>query len=128
VAAATAPMKRISLDALAGGQDVQMTQTTTHGEQAQTNSYHIEKHTLRLLAALARHIDGMNACAESFRTPVLVLHGGKDFFNDDSDIRGFVDRIPGDVSKTYRHYPDAYHLLMYDERKEKIFRDVARWT
>jgi alpha-beta hydrolase superfamily lysophospholipase len=57
----------------------------------------------------------------------LVLHGGKDYFNNDSDIRGFVARIPTMSSKTYRNYPDAYHLLMYDEKKEVIFRDIERW-
>ncbi len=128
IAATTLPLARISLEALAGSEDVQMTQTSTHSEQAKKNPYDIEKHTLRLLAALGRHIDGMNDCATTFRKPVLILHGGKDYFNNDSDVRGFVARIPDGVSKTYRHYPEAYHLLMYDEKKEVIFKDVARWT
>ncbi len=127
VAAVAAPNARVSLDAFTGGQDIQMTQQSTHSEQAETNAYHIERHTLRLLAALGRHIDGMNACAEAMPVPVLVLHGEKDFFNDDGDIRGFVARIPPDVPKAHRHYRGAYHLLMYDERREDVFRDVARW-
>jgi alpha-beta hydrolase superfamily lysophospholipase len=59
---------------------------------------------------------------------VLVLHGGKDVFNSDSDVRGFVARIPAGTSVTYRNYPNAYHLLMYDEKKEVIFKDVERWV
>ena len=70
----------------------------------------------------------MNDCAATFRMPTLVLHGDKDYFNTDSDVRGFVARIPKSTSSTYHNYPDAYHLLMYDARREKIFRDVARWT
>ncbi len=127
IAATTLPLARISLETLAGGHDVQMTQTSEHLDQAKTNSYHVEQHTLRLLGALTRHIDGMNSCAESFRVPVLVLHGGEDFFNSDPDVRGFVARIPEEVSTTYRNYPDAYHLLMYDEERDAIFRDVERW-
>lgn len=128
VAATTLPLARISLDALAGGQDVQMTQTSKHSAQVKTNSYNIEQHTLRLLGTLTRHINHMNDCATSFRTPVLVLHGGKDYFNNDSDVRGFVARIPAGVSKTYHNYPEAYHLLMYDAKKEAIFKDVERWV
>ncbi len=127
VAAATAPLARVSLEAVAGGQEVQMTQTSTHTQQSETNSYNIEQHTLRLLGTLAVHIESMNACAASFRVPVLVLHGEKDFFNTDPDVRGFVAHIPAGTEKTYRNYPDAYHLLMYDAEKEKVFTDVERW-
>ncbi len=128
VAATTLPLARISLETLAGGQDVQMTQTSHHSKQVKTNSYNIEQHTLRLIGTLTRHIDSMNECAAHFRSPVLVLHGGNDYFNNDSDVRGFVARIPTGVSKTYHNYPQAYHLLMYDMRKETIFKDVERWT
>lgn len=127
VAATTLPLARVSLDALAGQEDVQMTQTTNHGDQSKTNSYNIEQHTLRLLGTLARLIDGMNGCASRLEIPTLVLHGGHDYFNNDSDMRGFVARIPAGVSKTYRNYPDAYHLLMYDEKRDLIFRNVERW-
>lgn len=127
VAATTLPLARVSIDALAPAENVQMTQESKHLAQAQTNSYHVEKHTLRLLGTLGRLIDGMNGCAAELEVPVLVLHGGKDYFNDDSDVRGFMARIPSGVSKTYKHYPNAYHLLMYDEERDKIFRDVERW-
>jgi alpha-beta hydrolase superfamily lysophospholipase len=69
----------------------------------------------------------MNEFATKFRSPILVLHGGKDYFNNDSDVRGFVARIPEGVSKTYRNYPEAYHLLMYDAKREVIFRDIESW-
>ncbi len=128
IAASTLPLARISLDSLAGGQDVQMTQTTKHDEQAQKNSYNIEKHSLRLIGTLSRHIGAMNDCATHFTSPVLILHGGKDYFNNDSDMRGFVARIPAGLSRTYHNYPEAFHLLMYDAKKEIIFKDIERWT
>ncbi len=127
IAATTLPLARISLEALAGGQDVQMTQTTTHTAQSKKNPYSVEQHTLRMIGALAGLIDNMNACASTLRSPVLVLHGGKDYFNNDSDVRGFVARIPAETSKTYHNYPQAYHLLMYDQKKEVIFKDIERW-
>jgi alpha-beta hydrolase superfamily lysophospholipase len=128
IAATTLPLARISLETLSGGQDVQMTQTSHHTEQVKKNSYNVEHHTLRLLGTLGRHIGDMNECATHFRSPVLVLHGGKDYFNNDPDVRGFVARIPAGVSKTYHDYPAAYHLLMYDEKKEEVFKDVEQWV
>ncbi len=126
-AAATLPLARVPIDTLAGGQDVQMTSETNHTEQAKTNSYNIEKHTLRLLGTLAKLIEGMNGCAEKLEVPTLVLHGGQDFFNNDSDLRGFFARIPSNIPSTYHDYPDAHHLLMYDDDREKVFRDVGKW-
>jgi alpha-beta hydrolase superfamily lysophospholipase len=128
IAATTLPLARIPQELLAGGQEVQMTQTSQHQDQAKKNPYNIEQHTLRLIGTLARHIGTMNDCAAEIRSPVLVLHGGQDFFNNDSDVRGFVARIPAETSKTYHNYPKAYHLLMYDEKRDEIFRDVERWV
>ncbi len=128
IAATTLPLARVSLDTLSGGQDVQMTQKSHHAEQVKKNPYHVEQHTLRLIGALGRLIDGMNDCAAKFQAPVLVLHGGQDYFNNDSDVRGFVARIPEKTPVTYRNYPAAYHLLMYDEKRETVFRDVERWV
>jgi alpha-beta hydrolase superfamily lysophospholipase len=127
IAATTLPLARISLETLSGGQDVQMTQTSHHLEQSKKNPYAVDEYTLRLIGALAGHIDNMNEFATKFRSPILVLHGGKDYFNNDSDVRGFVARIPEGVSKTYRNYPEAYHLLMYDAKREVIFRDIESW-
>ena len=126
-AASTLPLARVSLETIAPEQDVQMTEESKHKEQSRTNPYHIEKHTLRLLGTLAKLIDGMNSCASRLEVPVLVLHGGKDYFNDDADMRGFIARIPSKAGTTYRNYPDAYHLLMYDDENARIFRDVERW-
>ena len=127
IAAAAFPLARVSLEALSGGQDVQMTQHSSHAGQAESNAYNVKDHTLRLLDALGRHIAGMNDCATTLRVPVLVLHGGKDYFNSDADVRGFVAHLPPKLSKTYKNYPDAYHLLMYDAENERIFKDVERW-
>ena len=125
VAAATAPLARIPIETLASGENIQMTQYSSHGDQL--NSYHIEKHTLRLLGTLAKLIDGMNACAPEIEIPTLVLHGEEDYFNNDSDLRGFIARFSDKTNVTYRNYENSYHLLMYDKKKEKIFRDVAKW-
>ncbi len=127
IAATTVPLARISLETLSGGQDVQMTQSSHHNEQVKKNAYNIEAYTLRLIGALSNLIDTMNDCAANLHSPVLVLHGGQDYFNNDSDVRGFVARIPAGTSQTYKNYPTAYHLLMYDAKKEVVFKDIEHW-
>jgi len=127
IAATTLPLARVSLETLSSGQDVQMTQTSHHTEQVKKNSYNVEQHTLRFLGTLANHISTMNDCAASIHSPLLVLHGEKDFFNDDADVRGFVARVPAGVPVTYKNYSGAYHLLMYDAKRDVIFKDVETW-
>jgi len=128
VAGATVPGARISLDPFVGGKQMQMTSQSIHDGQSATNDYHIERHSLRLLATLARHIEGMPRCAASIRVPVLVLHGEKDFLSEQADVRGFVAGLPVGISRTHHEYAGAHHLLMYDVRREEVFRDVARWS
>ncbi len=121
------PTVRVPLEVLAGGQEVQMTHDTLHSEQAETNSWHIEKHTLRLLATLGDLIEGMPECARSFEVPTLVLHGGKDFFSSADDVEAFYGCIPKEAGRQRHFYPDSYHLLMYDTLKEKVISDVEHW-
>jgi alpha-beta hydrolase superfamily lysophospholipase len=121
------PTARVPLESLAGGQQVQMTHDTLHAEQAETNAWHIEKHTLRLLVSLGDLIEGMPGCARSFAVPTLVLHGGKDFFSSNADVKAFYGSIPKSAGREFRLYPDSYHLLMYDAQKDEVIGDVADW-
>lgn len=122
-----APGARVSLDALSGGEDLQMTEDTVHAEQSETNSWNIEKHTLRLLVSLGDMIDEMPDCARTFEVPTLVLHGGNDFLTAPNDVEAFYQNIPPDVARTRRFYPEGHHLLMYDSVKDQVFADIARW-
>lgn len=122
-----APMARLSLETLAGGQQVQMTHDTVHSEQAETNAWHIDKHTLRLLVTLGELIDGMPECAKTFTVPTLVLHGDKDFFSRTDDVKAFFGNIPDKKTRQIKLYADSYHLLMYDKKKDQVITDVERW-
>lgn len=122
-----APEARISLDTLTGGEDVQMTDTSFHSEQSETNAWNLETNTLRLLGEIGGMIEAMPDYAASFRDPTLVLNGGQDFFTTPQDVDDFTTRIPDATPVTHRYYPQAHHLLMYDNGKEKVFADVARW-
>ncbi len=121
------PMARLSLETLAGGVEIRMTHDTLHSEQAETNSWNIDKHTLRLLVALGTLIDGMPDCAKTFTVPTLVLHGDKDFFSRTEDVQAFFNNIPDKKTRKLKLYNDAYHLLMYDNQKEKVITDIEKW-
>lgn len=127
VAAQALPEQRITLETLMQGEDVQMTQDASHKGQAAKNPWHIEQYTLRLIGNLTRLIAGMNDRAKELDLPLLVLHGEHDELNQDPDIRGFLARLPEDTPVSYHHYEGAYHLLMHDRQRKKVFRDVAEW-
>jgi len=74
-------------------------------EQAETNSWHIDKHTLRLLVTLGDLIDGMPECAKTFQVPTLVLHGDKDFFSSTDDVKSFFGNIPDKKTKGVQALP-----------------------
>lgn len=122
------PNARLSLDALSGGQSVKMTATSTHNEQSETNAWHIEKHTLRLLVTLESMISRMNENATYFTVPVLVVHGGKDYFCEHQQVKNFYENIRKSHKNQYLFYPQAHHLLMYDQQKDSVIADIAAWV
>jgi alpha-beta hydrolase superfamily lysophospholipase len=122
-----APGARVSLEALSGGEPVQMTEDTIHSEQSETNSWHIDKHTLRLLVTLGDMIEEMPKCAASYQVPTIVLYGGEDFFTSADDVKSFTSKIPQSTDLTRRYYPEGHHLLMYDTVKDEVITDIANW-
>ena len=127
VASAVAPHTRISLETLAGGEEVQMTVNSLHSEQSETNSWHVEKHTLRLLVALGDMIEQMPEYAENFTVPVLIVHGGRDFFTTPQDVQAFTKHIPEETPRKRLYYPNGHHLLMYDNIKGEVIEDITEW-
>lgn len=121
------PAARISLETLSGGQKVQMTATSTHSEQSETNAWHIERHTLRLLMSLDDMIAQMKDNAATFRVPILIVHGGKDYFTDSQDVITFYQQLSQVPEKKRLFYPNAHHLLMYDAQKDIVISDIGTW-
>lgn len=123
-----APTARVSLKDLAGGEDVPMTGSSVYADQSETNSWHVESHTLRLLATLGDMIEYMPKYAEAIEVPTLVLHGGRDFFSQKKDIDEFVSHLENAPAVTREFYPGGHHLLMYDHVKDQVVCDIAAWT
>ena len=121
------PTLKISLESLSNGEKAQVTQADVHEEQAAKNEWYIRRYTLRLLVTLGGLTEKMPAQARLLDCPVLVMHGGKDIFTEEQDVKKFYENFPENLNKERRFYPNAYHLLMYDDNREKIFADAAEW-
>jgi len=121
------PSARLSLDTLSGGHSVKMTADSSHNEQSETNAWHVERHTLRLLIQLHDMIEEMKASASMIKVPTLVVHGGQDYFNDTADVEDFYRRLSQVPEKKRLFYPKSHHLLMYDSQKDRVIGDIGKW-
>lgn len=127
IASSLFPRAMVSLETLSGQSEVRVTKDTVHQEQATTNPYHLEKHSLHLLTTLGKMMETAPEAGKALDLPVLVLHGGKDIFSVPEDVRFFVDSLPETAKATRRFYPDSFHLLFYDHESEKVIKDIADW-
>ncbi len=127
-AARLLPHLRLSVQSLAGGEALPMTSSSTHLDQAETNAWNIDRHTLRSLRTLADLVETMPANAPLFRVPVLVLHGGLDVFAPPQDIVAFYQTFPSTPRNQLAFFPTSHHLLMYDEDKQAVLRCIGRWV
>ena len=116
------------MDALTAGQQVQMTHDSYHSEQAETNAWNVDRHSLRLLSDIVGMVDDMDGIAPTIRVPLLVLHGGRDFFTAPEDVRAFCAVVPRRTPQRLAYFPESYHLLMYDAQREQVFRAVEDWV
>ena len=121
------PTLRLSLESLSDGEKAQVTQQDIHEEQAAKNAWYIRRYTLRLLLELGDLAESMSSLAKKVQCPVLVLHGGRDIFTSKESVEQFYQNFPENIQKQKKFYPEAYHLLMYDENRDKIFKDAVQW-
>ncbi|MEO1856448.1 MAG: alpha/beta fold hydrolase [Rubritalea sp.] len=122
------PEKRIQLSLFTGSQSVQVTQgATDHTAQSSTNAWHVSSFSMRLLNAIAGLIEGMPQAAASLTCPTLVINGGHDFFTPPSLLEHWLTHLPASSAVEHSHFPDSYHLMLYDSHADAIFSRTAHW-
>ena len=122
------PRFRVSLNQFSGEQAVKVTQGgDSHDDQAVTNSYFIEKFTLRLLGTLGNMISEMNSAAQKIDRPIMLINGGHDYFTPSENAAEFYTHLPSSGKNKHAYFPDSYHLLMYDAHREEIFSEICSW-
>jgi alpha-beta hydrolase superfamily lysophospholipase len=82
--------------------------------------------TARLSTEVVAAIARVQAGAERFPLPVLVVHGSADRMVLPDGSRAFMARV-GHPDRQLIEYPDAYHVLFADLDRERVLADVERW-
>jgi acylglycerol lipase len=88
--------------------------------------HYIPAFTFRFLHQLGRLIEGSAQIAAEMKTPCLVLAAGQDVFLRPEQVRAWFDQLAA-TDKTFRLYPQAYHLLWNDWDKELVLADILSW-
>ncbi|MEA2724968.1 MAG: hypothetical protein QOH59_2739 [Gemmatimonadales bacterium] len=82
--------------------------------------------TARLSTEVTSAIQRVQARAETFSVPLLILHGSADRMVPPDGSRRFFSRV-GQTDRELREYPGAYHGLFADLGHEEVLRDTERW-
>lgn len=121
------PAYRISLDTLAGGKQHQISKDLKHNDEAAMNPYFVKSFTLRFLHIFNKEIQQMHRSIGKVEIPLAIFHGGQDFFSTKHSIEAFLQTAPESTDTRFYHYPEAFHLILYDSQREKIFTDMLDW-
>jgi len=89
----------------------------------------IEKETqpLETLAELAKASDRLTAVADTFKVPILLLHGTADKAARYQGSERFYENIAS-ADKTLKLYEGHYHDLLGDIGKEEVMKDILDWV
>ena len=79
----------------------------------------------REFMGLIRLMDRAVDAAPRVTTPTLMLYGDKDEVTPPEPVDAAFEALPGD--KTFRRYPEGWHLLFRDLQAEAVWKDVADW-
>ena len=105
---------------------LRVTRDEEHMLRIHSAPYYITAFTFRFLHQLGELIESSELIAVKMKTPCLVLAGGQDVFLRPEQIRAWFDRIAAS-DKTFRVYPEAYHLLWHDWDKDTVLADILGW-
>ena len=82
--------------------------------------------TARLSTEVTAAIRRVQARAESFSVPLLILHGSADRMVPPEGSRRFFSRVH-QADRELREYPGGYHCLFADSGYQEVLRDLERW-
>lgn len=105
---------------------LRVTRDEEHARAVRASSHAIRVFTFRVLNEIGNLIEHSHAVAEGITVPTLTLAGGQDVYLRPEQIEAWFARIPA-ADKTYRLYPEAFHLLWNDWDKELVMGDILGW-
>jgi acylglycerol lipase len=105
---------------------LQVTRDQEHAQRVQSAPYYIKAFTFRFLHQLGKLIESSEQIATKIAIPCLVLAAGRDVFVRPEQVRAWFDSLSA-KDKTFRLYPEAFHLLWNDWDKEAVLTDILAW-
>ncbi len=131
VALRFAPRRKLDLSAMAEkrraqGADIRVASDAAMEDAIRAAPHFLREFSLRFLATLARHIEESTAAARRADLPALVLSAGRDAFMPAEGI----ERVLGPLRArggTFRHWPDAFHLLLFDAAHDEVLAAITDW-
>lgn len=82
--------------------------------------------TARLSTEVTAAIQRVQARAETFSVPLLILHGSADRMVPPDGSRRFFSRVE-QTDRELKEYAGAYHGLFADRGHEEVLKDTERW-
>lgn len=105
---------------------LRVTRDEEHAQSVRSSDHAIRAFSLRALNQLGNLMESRETLAAGVKVPTLVLAAGKDVYLRPEQVREWFDRIAA-KDKTFRLYPDAYHLLWNDWDREQVLGDILGW-
>jgi acylglycerol lipase len=105
---------------------LRVTRDEEHAQRVQSAPYYITAFTFRFLHQLGELIESSELIATKMKTPCLVLAAGQDVFLCPEQVKAWFGRLAA-ADKTFRLYPEAYHLLWNDWDKDIVLADILGW-
>lgn len=105
---------------------LKVTRDEEHQRWVRSAPHYIRAFTFRFLNALGNLMESSSALATKITLPSLVLAAGSDVFLRPEQVRAWFDKLAS-TDKTFRLYPEAYHLLWNDWDREIVLDDIFAW-
>jgi alpha-beta hydrolase superfamily lysophospholipase len=80
-----------------------------------------------LVYGLVNLMDDALAAAPHFAGPALVLYGGQDRIVPERPVRRLLGALPQGAPHRVAFYPQGHHLLLRDQGRAAVARDIAAW-
>jgi alpha-beta hydrolase superfamily lysophospholipase len=105
---------------------LEVTRDKEHADRIHSAPHYIRAFAFRFLHQLGELIESSDALAVKIVAPSLVLSAGQDVFVEPGQVRKWFERL-GSEDKTFKTYPEAFHLLWNDLDRDAVLADVAQW-
>jgi alpha-beta hydrolase superfamily lysophospholipase len=82
--------------------------------------------TAQLGAIMLNLADDLLANPQSFRLPLLMMHGEDDRLTDPNASRAFFDGV-GSTDKTFRLWPGLFHEIHNEPEQAEVIAQIVSW-